>query len=203
MSIRAIPLAAAVVAAAMLLPAAAGAKEIESAIVCGADGCQEIAVKGDAHRLLEGGSLGKDLTKTAPFYTLQFGIGDGSGKVFDTFVMDYVPSAGKVRGVDGLWADALPSTARALDAAVRGIEPRPASDLNLAHATVSDPDESLPPELVTGPAPAPAPAQAAADGGTSAWLVALVAAGGLALLGGALLLLRRRLGGGPRPVVAP
>src|SRR5688572_13210028 len=71
MSIRAVPLAAIVVAAVMLLPAAAGAKEIESAVVCGADGCKEIAVKGDAHRLLGGGSLGKDLTKTAPFYTLQ------------------------------------------------------------------------------------------------------------------------------------
>lgn len=110
MPIRTIPLVV-MAAAVMALAAPAVAKEIEEATACGADGCAEVAAKGNAHAMLEGGAIA-DAPKPAPFFKIRLGVGDGSGKVFERFSILYVPSAEKVRATDGGWVNTTTAVGR-------------------------------------------------------------------------------------------
>jgi hypothetical protein len=201
MAIRTIPLVL-TAAAAMALATPAAAKEIESAAVCGAGGCKAVSTKGDAHAMLEGGAV-TDAPTPAAFYRIRLGIGDGSGKVFERFTLVYVPSADKVRGMDGQWWNTTTAADRALDRLVKGHEALPAGrlKLTLAEQTAQNRGTSLPPEVVTAPVEPPT----SPDGGaTSIWIVVLIAGGGLALAGiGGAWLLRRRPAGGEEAAVAP
>lgn len=191
MSIRTIPLVVAA-SAAMVLAAPAVAKEIEEATVCGAGGCTKVAPTGDAHAMLEGGAA-SDAPASAPFYRIRLGIGDGSGKVFERFSILYVPSADKVRAIDGQWMNTTTATERALDRVTRAHRPFPAKRLNPAPGAAAETiGTSLPPEIVTPGDDGPP----SGGGGVPAWLIVL-AAGGLALMGGgAAWALRRRPSGG-------
>lgn len=197
MSLRTIPLVVAA-AAAMVLAAPAAAKEIEEAAVCGADGCAKVTPGGDAHAMLEGVAV-TDAPAPAPFYRIRLGIGDGSGKVFERFSILYVPSAMKLRGMDGQWMTTTAAAVRALDRVTRGHRPFPAKRLKTApgeaDATVGT---SLPPEIV------PPPDDGPPSGGVPAWVIVLAVAGGLALAGGgAAWALRRRPSGGGEPAIVP
>ena len=150
MSIRTIPLVV-VAAAAMALAAPAVAKEIEEATVCGADGCVELAAKGSAHAMLDGGAI-TDAPKPAPFYRIRVGIGDGSGKVFERFSILYVPSADKVRAMDGMWVNTTATADRALGRVTRGRKPFPAGRLKTTPTEESETvGTSLPPETILAP----------------------------------------------------
>ena len=199
MTIRTIPLVVAA-SAAMVLAAPAVAKEIEEATVCGAGGCAKVAPRGDAHAMLEGGAV-SDAPASAPFYRIRLGIGDGSGKVFERFSILYVPSADKVRAMDGQWVNTTMAAERALDRVTRGHRPFPAKRLNTAPGAAAETiGTSLPPEIVT-PADEGPPT---GGGGVPAWLIVLAAGGGLALVGvGAAWSLRRRPSGGQEAAILP
>jgi hypothetical protein len=199
MSIRTIPLVA-VAAVAMALAAPAVAKEIETTTVCGADGCKDVEVNGNAHALLDGGPSGADAAEPAPFFRIRLGIGDGSGKIFERFTILYVPSAEKVRGMDGVWMNAPTAAVRALERVTRGREPIPARRLK---ATPSEETQiagtSLPPEIV-GP---PDDGSGGGGGGLPSALIVIAAGGGVVLLTVARWTRGRRPRGGGRSAVAP
>jgi hypothetical protein len=192
MSIRTIPLVVAA-SAAMVLAAPAVAKEIEEATVCGAGGCTKVAARDDAHAMLEGGAV-SDAPASAPFYRIRLGIGDSSGTVFERFSILYVPSAGKVRAIDGQWMNTTTAAERALDRVTLAHRPFPAKRLNTAPGEAAETiGTSLPPEIVTAADDGPP----TGGGGVPAWLIVLAAGGGLALMGGgAAWALRRRPSGG-------
>ena len=198
MSLRTIPLVV-VAAAAMVLVAPAVAKEIEEAAVCGAEGCAKVTPGGDAHAMLEGGAV-SDAPGPAPFYRVRLGIGDGSGKVFERFSILYVPSAMKVRAMDGQWMTTTRAAVRALDRVTGGHRPFPAKRLNTAPGEAAQViGTSLPPEIVPPPDDGPP-----SGGGVPAWAIVLVVGGGLALAGGgAAWALRRRPSGGGEPAIVP
>jgi hypothetical protein len=199
MSIRTIPLVV-VAAAAMALAAPAVAKEIEEATVCGSDGCAEVAAKGNAHAMLDGGAI-TDAPQPAPFYRIRVGIGDGSGKVFERFSILYVPSADKVRAMDGIWVNTTAAADRALGRVTRGRKPFPASRLKTTPTEESETvGTSLPPETILPPG-----AGSGDGGGVPAWLIVLAAGVGLALIagGGVWMALGRRPEGGGDAAVAP
>ena len=183
-----------------MLAAPAVAKEIEEAAVCGAGGCTKVAPSGDAHAMLEGGEV-SDAPASAPFYRIRLGIGDGSGKVFERFSILYVPSADKVRAIDGQWMNTTTATERALDRVTRAHRPFPAKRLNTAPSEAAETiGTSLPPEIVTPGDDGPP----SGDGGVPAWLIVLAAGGGLALVGGgAAWALRRRPSGGQEAAIVP
>jgi hypothetical protein len=189
MSIRTIALVA-VAAAALALPMAAVAKEIEAASVCGADGCRKVDIDRDNHALVEGGPIGAPPRTPAPFYSVRLAVGDGSGHIVDRFAIIYVPSVRKLRGSDGTWMDARPGTVRALRRFTRGREPFRARALE-AGMLERRGGTSLAPEVVPPP-------EADRGGGGAAWLVAIGAGGGVALLTGVVGPLRRRRGRGRR-----
>lgn len=199
MSLRTIPLVV-VAAAAMVLAAPAVAKEIEEATVCGAGGCTKVTPRGDAHAMLEGGAV-SDAPAPAPFYRIRLGIGDGSGKVFERFSILYVPSAEKVRAMDGQWMTTTTAAVRALDRVTRGHGPFPAKRLKTAPGEAAEMiGISLPPEIVTAPDDGPP----SGGGGVPAWLIVVAAGGALALAdGGAAWALRRRLSGGGEAASVP
>ena len=190
------------VAVALAVPAAAAAKEVERAAVCGADGCERIEVGGDARTLMGGGSVTDPPAQPAAFYRLRFAIGDGTGEVFGRVRLVYVPSGGKIQFDDGTWMRLVPATEKAMQRAVAGLEPFPARALRITRAPANRVQGGAPapaggPDAVTSPAstaataPDPASGPVATDqGGVPAWLVALAAAAGVA----ALAVLRRRSG---------
>ena len=175
--------AAAIAASLTALPAVA--KEIEGLSVCGAAGCDAIDVNPRNHALIEGGRISDAPKNPAPFYRLRLAVGDGSGKIVERFKLLYVPSAPRLRGIDGTWMKPMPRTDRALVRAVRGHEPFPASELQ--QATRERVGTSLPPEVF----PPPQDAEEK-DERRSGWLIALGAGGGLALLSGCAAAIRRR-----------
>ncbi|MBD0282948.1 MAG: hypothetical protein ICV69_12265 [Thermoleophilaceae bacterium] len=189
MSMRTIPLVA-VAAATLTLSMPAVAKEIEAASVCGADGCRKVDVDRGNHALVEGGPIGAPPRTPSPFYRVRLAVGDGSGRIVDRFATIYVPSVRKLRGSDGTWMDARPRTVRALRRVTRGREPFRARALEAAMLERTG-GTSLAPEVVRPP-------EAARGGGGAAWLVAIGAGGGLALLTGVVGPLRRRMGRGRR-----
>jgi hypothetical protein len=204
MSIRTVPLVLAA-AAAMALAAPAMAKEIEEATVCGADGCAKVTPRGNAHAMAESAGAVTDAPKPAPFYRIRLGIGDGSGQVFERFWLVYVPSADKLRAMDGQWVRTTTTADRALDRVTRGRKPLPATKLKLTKAQqdAQSSGNSLPPEIVTAP-PDDGPGSGSGGGGVPGWVIVLAAGGGLALVGGgAAWALRRRTEGGGEAAVAP
>jgi hypothetical protein len=191
-------------AAAMALAAPAAAKEIDEATVCGADGCAKVTPRGNAHAMLESTGAVTDAPKAAPFYRIRLGIGDGSGKVFERFWLVYVPSADKLRAMDGLWVSTTTAADRALDRVTRGRKPLPAKKLKLTKPEqyTQSSGTSLPPETFTAP-PDDGPGSGS-GGGMSGWVIVIAAGGGLVLVGGgAAWALRRRTEGGGEAAVAP
>ena len=169
MPIRTIPLVVVAVAA-LVLAAPAAAKVIEEATVCGARGCTKATPGGDAHAMLEGGAL-SDAPAAAPFYRIRLGIGDGSGKVFERFTILYVPSAHKVRAMDGQWTDTTAAAERALNRVTRGQEPFPAK--RLEDGAESSRRRRSAPRCRPRSSCRPKRSLGSGGGGVPAWLIAL------------------------------
>ena len=169
--------------AALALPAAASAKEVRSATVCGASGCNTVAGP-DAQALVEGGAP-TGPPPAAPFYNVRVKIDAGGGHVV-SFRTAWVPSRARVRGLDEVngryaWMTASAEQADALNAAARGLEPFPSSRLNGWARPVS--------------APASAPEPKRSESGFD-WLAAVLIALAAAAVasGGGLALRRHRRG---------
>ena len=187
-------LAATAAVAVAVLPAAATAKEVEKATVCGADGCQ---TNDDNHAVAvaveNGGPPTSPPAHRARFYRVAVHIRGDSGHPFRLLV---VPSARRVRADGNAWFEMDRFSYRAWRRVLHGVKPFPATKLPL---TVSQPPPGagqLPPQTYA-PALQRSPATDTGDG-TDWGLISGIATGSLVLLVAATRFLtrRRRRGGG-------
>ena len=170
-------------AALLLVPASASAKEVVKAQVCGADGCVRVS-NALAMDLMDGGPPTDPPKEAAPFFTarLWIRVDDGKTQRFDTA---FVPRYGLMRGDDGTWMDAPVQTEAAFKRGARGLTASPASDLG----PLPDPIEAQVVEVVRPPAD-PAPV----DDGSSTWLIGALVLGGAVATSALVLYVRRRRG---------
>ena len=172
-----------VLPAALLLgpPAAAGAKGVSDAKVCGADGCRSIAGAKDS--LLQNGPPAAGPKAPEPFVRFELTVGArGHSELVE---QTFLPRSGLLLFEDGVWAQ--PFALAEMRAAARRVMPIAAS--RLPGYAFAAPD-----------APPAGPVQPVADagGGIDAGLIALLAAT-LALAAGlGVALLRRRRDGPAR-----
>jgi hypothetical protein len=196
-----LPVALIAVAALVAMPAPAPAKEVKSATVCGAAGCQSSKDNAAVAAAVEnGGPPSTPPRHGAAFYRVTVHI-KGDPEPLRLLV---APGIGQVRGPDGTWFSLPDSAVNAWRDVVRGVRPFPAAKL---------PDVETPaPRSVKGGAlprhtytVAPVPAKEPI-GGTSTGLIAGITAAAVALLAlaAALVARRRRRQGptGPRPAAA-
>jgi hypothetical protein len=189
------------VAALAALPATAPAKEVKSATVCGAAGCESSTDNAAVAAAVEnGGPPTTPPSHGAAFYRVTVHIkGDP-----EPFLLLVAPGINRLRAPDGTWISLPESAVNAWRDVVRGVRPFPAAKL-------PDVDPSAPPS-VKGGALAPqtytATTEAAKEpaGGTSWGLIAGITAGAAAVLALAAALLARRRhregAGGPQPGAA-
>lgn len=115
-----------VLVVALLLPATAGAKEIEKVVVCGAGGCETVDRPRQA--IADGGTGGGRIPPPGPFYSLELFVGDG-GDVRESWTIYYAPRAGMIsypgEGGDFVWSELPASTAALYRKATAGLEPFP------------------------------------------------------------------------------
>lgn len=101
----------------------AHAKEIERAVVCGADGCTEIRKPGGAHA----GSPGNSMPPPGPYYRIELFFGESVGHPSETVF--YVPGAGvAATSWDGggyLWSEPPRAALKVFDRITRGLAPFP------------------------------------------------------------------------------
>lgn len=172
----------------VLATAPAGAKEISSAKLCGADDCRMVTDGHLAMVLSAGGPPTSGPEQARPWYrvTLTVRAEQGSGEVFvDRFSIAAVPSVRLLRGVDGTWMQMEPGAAAGYARVTAAIEPRPPRTLpgvgEDAHLPAARVDEVVEPPDVSRPA----------GKGSLAWLSKIL--GGLVAVGllGLVVTLRR------------
>jgi hypothetical protein len=165
----------------------AGAKEVQQALACGADGCRDITAQvGHDESVLQTGGFVDGPTRRAPFYRIRLTVGEGNAHA--TWHVLYVPSQHIVGSVDEstgrrVWSQAPYGHSRVRRAS-RGLRPLPARRLPMPTRDERLVRGALPPEVVPAPADAPG---APAEGGV-AWALLAPALG----LGGAGMLLGTR-----------
>ena len=176
--------------AALALPAGAIAKELESAQVCGADGCTEAKDKKALVAVFEdGGPPSTPPAKGAPFYRVTIHI-KGDPQAGHLLV---APAAHRVRGFDGTWLSMPARNRRVWVAATRDVRPFPASKLPGVDPDASPPATggSLPPHTYNV-AGRPKALGATDDGGSGWWVPAGIAALLVATAAGLVLSRRQR-----------
>src|SRR5215207_3336041 len=171
--------------------APADAKEVLSAKVCGANGCESSRDRALIAALGEGGDPVDPPKAAAPFFRVRLTIGEANGKVMDRFWTHFMPKGELIRGSDGTWMPATDAYTGALKKIVTpSTEAYPASGL----AKLLAGDQPVPSSqakvssVVEGPQPPPA----AAGGGITWTTIGLVVAGALAVAALVLLAVRRR-----------
>jgi hypothetical protein len=170
---RTAAIAAALVAAALILPASAAAKEIKEGIVCGASSCETVRDRDLLMALADGGGIPAEPPQAGPFYKVTIVMQAGPEQF--SFDKQMVPSRDALRGDDGTWMQLPAASKRALNQVIgEDLKPYPAAGL-----------------IGAAPAPDPAPAAAAEPGGLS-WLQGTLVVGALILLAAGFLTLGRR-----------
>jgi len=117
----------AVIAVALVVPAAAQAKEVTGFALCGPEECERVNLAGlGGHDPIDGASARRDGPPPSRFYRLDlFFDADAAG--FSTF---YEPKAGLVATAGAgnalMWARLMPGAATAIEQAARRVEPFPA-----------------------------------------------------------------------------
>jgi hypothetical protein len=142
-----------VLAAALLLPATANAKEIEKAVVCGAEGCKTVGHPG--HEIANGGSGAGRIPPPGPYYSVELFVGDDGG-AHGSWTVYYAPEPGAIsyagEGGDFVWSQ-LPAEAAALyRQASAALEPFPSPRFHtvlIDGRAVADPQSYL--RLLTVP----------------------------------------------------
>lgn len=142
-----------VLAVALLLPATAGAKEIEKVVVCGAGGCETVDRPGQA--IANGGSGGGRTPPPGPYYSVELFVGDGQG-ARDSWTLYYAPDARMIsfagEGGDFVWSELPSGTAALYRKATAGLEPFPTprfGSVLVGGRAVADPQSYL--RLLTVP----------------------------------------------------
>jgi hypothetical protein len=118
-------------AAALLLPSAGGAKEIERAVVCGAAECRTVAggMKELGFLVEAGGTESVPGPDGVAFFTIETFATGGDGDDDAGWTIAYMPETGYARslpvGADRVvWWKLTPAEQRPFDALVRGLEPQ-------------------------------------------------------------------------------
>jgi hypothetical protein len=177
-------------AAFLLVPAAAAsAKAVREAELCGASGCATVSGTGDELMTLTEAAGPAGAPRPAAWYRLRLTIGPEGGDGFEPIVLRnaYVPAAGLLRvesdgGPD--WVEAYPAARRLLDSAARGLQPFTPATLRDA-AAAAEPERRVAAVVPSG-----------GGGGGAPWF-ALVAAAAVLAVG--LVVVARRRGGRLRP----
>ena len=181
---RLLPLAA---AAALVLPAQAGAKGFVSLSVCGTNGCHTTRDKHELDDAMDSAPQA-DPGRTGAFFKLRQTIGEPGNKHFPEAreTSYWFPALGVVRGDNGPlsgWTLPTPATQRVLTRLSQGLQPFAAA--KLPHEA-GDPQAAQIAESVGYPRPKPAKSDS--GGGHTAWQLSLLAVLPVGLLVG----LRRR-----------
>jgi hypothetical protein len=179
-----------VVLAVLVLPAAAGAKEITGATVCGPDGCTRLTDHAALHAfMMDVGQMAEAAPTTAQrSYLLRTRIGEPGGHS-EGWTTRWLPDAGLIASRDEnggqLFTDVGPQLERVL---------RRAAQRHVAYPARRFVRRDIRPRVVEEvPAPASQPSRASAGGGDGPWWLVGVGAAALALLGaGAAARARRR-----------
>jgi len=180
------PLVLLATAAVALGPAAAAsAKEIDKAKVCGVDGCHDVSDQATM-AVTDGGPPTAWPDEATPFYRVKVSMKVPEGESVPGWSFLWVPAAQMIKQEDETWTNPPSTTVDELEALTRGIKPLPASKLVL-------PEQVKQAEIV-----APAEVPPADDGGLPAavWVFIVVGALGLvAVLARGALTVRGRRGG--------
>jgi hypothetical protein len=181
-------------------PAAADAKELASATVCGASGCNQASHPAAFFAALEGGPpAAGGPSRPHPFYRLRVVVDEG--RASEPMNLLAVPHGNYLRGPDGVWRQTSADVLDRITTLAGGLRPFPASQLpgtsNAPQRSRSDAAPPRPPSSV-----------AAAQDGSFPWLAVGVATGAVLLASGLALALRRmkparRGKGDPGSVGAP
>jgi hypothetical protein len=181
----------------LTVAAPAEAKEVLSANVCGANGCETSRDRALIAGLAEGGDQVDPPKAAAPFFRVRLAIGEESGKVMDRFWTHFMPKGELIRGSDGTWMRASDAYTGALKKIVNpSMAAHPAS--GLAKLLAGDRPRPTYQAEVSSVVEPPQPRPAGDGGGITAATIGLVAAGSLAVAALVLLAVRRR-----RRMVAP
>ena len=176
--------------------APADAKEVLSAKVCGANGCESSRDRALIAALGEGGDPVDPPKAAAPFFRVRLTIGEANGKVMDRFWTHFLPKGELIRGSDGTWMPAGDAYTDALKKIVNpGMAAYPAS--GLAKLLAGDKPVPSYEARVSSVVEPPPPPPAADGGGITAATIGIVVAGSLALAALVLLTVRRRTAARP------
>ena len=185
----------------LTVAAPAEAKEVLSAKVCGANGCETSRDRALIAGLAEGGGPVDAPKAAAPFFRVRLTIGEENGKVMDRFWTHFMPKGELIRGSDGTWMPAVDAYTGALKKIVNpSMEAYPAS--RLAKLLAGDRPVPTSPAQVSRVVEPPQSPPAADGGGITAATIALLGAGALAVAALVLLAVRRRRRMVARPRVA-
>jgi hypothetical protein len=174
-----------VIIAVLLVPAAAAAKGVSEAKVCGAERCVKVTDDELALTLGTGGPLASGPERALPWYrtTLTVTVRDPNAldaadreRFAQRLAVAVVPRARLLRGDTGAWMTMSSRSAEAYAQLTAGIRPRPARTLPDAGPDAARPEARV--DEVVEPPPAARPATDSAGEGSPAWI---------AWLGGALL----------------
>jgi hypothetical protein len=110
--------------------APAEGKEVLSAKVCGANGCETSRDRALIADLAEGGNPVDPPKAAAPFFRVRLTIGGETAKAMDRFWSHFMPNGELIRGSDGTWMPAGDAYTGALNKIVNpSMEAYPASGL--------------------------------------------------------------------------
>ena len=166
-------------------PAAAGAKELASATVCGASGCNHASHPAAFLPALEGAPpAAGGPSRPHPFYRLRVVVDEG--RASERMPLLAVPHGNYLRGPDGVWMEASADVLGRITTVAGELRPFSASRLpgvsSAPRRSHSDVDAS----------PSPTPSSVSdAHRGSFPWLAAGTAAGAVLIAGGLALALRR------------
>ena len=185
----------------LMVAAPAEAKEVLSATVCGANGCESSRDRALIAGLAEGGDPVDPPKTAAPFFRVRLTIGEENGKVMDRFWTHFMPKGELIRGSDGTWMPAGDAYTGALKKIVNpSMQAYPAS--GLAKLLAGDRPVPTYQAQVSSVVEPPQPPPAADGGGITAATIGLVVGGALAVATLVLLEIRRRKRMVARPRVA-
>lgn len=166
----------------LVAPAAANAKRLSSAAVCGSSGCNSSSDPAAFLSTLEGGPPSAGPARAHPFYRLRVVVDEG--RASEAMKLLVVPQGRYLRGPDGVWRQVSADLLGRTTTLANGLRPFPASQLP------GVPDSPPRPHPYSGPAaPSTGPV---GDGASFPWLAVGSVAAALLLVSLALGLRRSR-----------
>ncbi|HEX6620518.1 MAG TPA: hypothetical protein VF024_12700, partial [Solirubrobacteraceae bacterium] len=164
---------------AVVLPAAAAAKEVAALTLCGTDGCQRITARAALRGFMDGGYETLAPKQAGPFFTVKATM-RAAGEDAGGWTVQYLRAANLIRAQADygkhVWTRPAGVTAQALRHAARGLQPYPAEKLGPVRepppVAVEDP-----PARVSRPASGGGSSPLALAGGGATAAIALLAGG--------------------------